>query len=122
MIGYKSWFYGQKKEKQFRLFEKNCKLIKSANNSNVLIGVDSRLVYFNINKLNIKIEKMNLDDFPDIKKDTNDNYLYNITNDIYIPFSKRELEQYINDTKRKVIFELDYNFGFLDDIIGVGII
>ncbi|NRY60675.1 hypothetical protein [Clostridium beijerinckii] len=122
LIGYKSWFYGQKKEKQFRLFEKNCKLIKSANNSNVLIGVDSRLVYFNINKLNIKIEKMNLDDFPDIKKDTNDNYLYNITNDIYIPFSKRELEQYINDTKRKVIFELDYNFGFLDDIIGVGII
>lgn len=122
LIGYKSWFYGQKEEKQFRLLEQSCNLIRSANNSNVLIGVNSRNIYFNINKLNIKINKMTLADFPDIQKDANGNYLYNVVNDIFLPFSKKELEQFIGDTKRKVIFELDYNFGFSDDIVGVGII
>jgi hypothetical protein len=121
LVGYRNNYYGDNNQNTFADFEKQCYQIKSSGNNNILVAVNSKKVYFEINSINVKIIDMAMDEFADIKQDDKGNYLYNVTNDIYLPFLEAELIEYIHDTKRKVVFELDYSFGIDEGYIGTAL-
>ena len=50
-----------------------------------------------------------------------DNILYNVTNDIYIPFAKKEVEEYIKDTEKIIIAYADIKLRLKEGKVGAGI-
>lgn len=122
IIGYRNWFFGESKAEDFKQFEKDKIKIQSNGCKNVIITIQSERFYFNIKQLNIKITKLSLDECSEkIKQDEVGNYQYNVTNDIYLPFKKNELIQYLADSKCRILVDADVEYGFSDEIIGAGI-
>lgn len=125
LIGYRSNFYGLEGELEFdfREFEKDKFKIKSQSQycSNCIVAIESSKFYFNVKDIEVKMKCPTIDELgDDVKIKSDGDYLYRL-NDIYIPFTKDELERYINNCKRLVTIEAKIEYGFSDDIIGVGV-
>lgn len=122
LIGYRDYFYGINDIDKFKEFEQNKMKLKSLYSKNCIITIDSSKFYFNINNVLVDIKNMDIDEVcKELNLNENGEYLYNITNDIYIPFTKDELKIYLDNKKRNIIIKADIEYGFKDEYIGAGI-
>lgn len=122
LIGYRDYFYGINDIDKFKKFEQNKMKLKSLYSKNCIITIDSSRFYFNINNISVEIKNMNIDEVcKELSRNENGEYLYNITNDIYIPFTKDELKIYLDNKKRNITIKADIEYGFKDECIGSGI-
>lgn len=122
LIGYRDYFYGINDIDKFKEFEQNKIKLKSSNSKNCIITIDSSKFYFNVNKVLVQIKNIDIDEVcKELDLNENGEYLYNITNDIYIPFTKDELKIYLDNKKRNVTINAEIEYGFKDEYIGSGI-
>jgi hypothetical protein len=122
LIGYRDWFYGMDKQEDFKIFENKMNKIKVDGINNLVLAVDSSNLYLNVVDVEINIEKLTEEEML-ASADLNGEgkYLYNITNDIYLPFEKSELVEYLSNSKRVIKVSLSLEYGFNESNIGVGI-
>lgn len=122
LIGYRDYFYGVNDIDKFKKFEKDKIKLKSLHSQNCIITIDSSKFYFNIKNVTVEIKKIDIDEACEkLKLNKNGEYLYNITNDIYIPFTKDELKTYLDNKRRNIIIKADIEYGFEGSHIGCGI-
>ncbi|KJU71145.1 hypothetical protein [Clostridium baratii] len=122
LIGYRDYFYGINDIDKFKEFEQNKIKLKSSYSKDCIITIDSSKFYFNINNILVEIKNMDIDEVcKELNLNENGEYLYNITNDIYIPFTKDELKIYLDNKKRNITIKADIEYSFKDEYIGSGI-
>lgn len=122
IIGYRELFYNYEGEDKFKEFERDKIKIKANGIRNNIVSIDSRKFYISLLDIKVSILKLNRDEIlKDLKKNNEDKYLYNIANDSYIPFEEKELLKYIENTKKKVIVECQFEYGFSDENVGIGV-
>lgn len=116
LIGYRKWFYMQEGEERFKDFESKVHKIQAEYFSNLLLAIDSKKIYMNITGVNVKMRKLtNEEIFEDCIPTDDEVYMYNIVNDIKLPFTKKELTDYVANIKRVIDIELDFEYGFNTD-------
>lgn len=122
LIGYRDYFYRVKEKEKFKEFEESHLKIKSRSVSNFIVAVDSKRLYMNINNISVEIIKLDIEEVcSSLQKDEKGNYLYVVTNNIDIPFTKEELKIYLDNTRRKIEVTVDIEYAFKEESIGVGI-
>ncbi|MCC5910218.1 MAG: APC family permease [Clostridiaceae bacterium] len=123
LIGYKDRYYGYEKELEFKELASKSNKIKSPKLSNIVTGIDNNDILINSIECEVKIEDVDVNDkIDELEKDKDDKLLYNIANDIYIPFEKDELKKFIRNTKKNIILKIKYEYHFSKNISGVAII
>lgn len=89
---------------------------------NEIYLLDSNLIHFKLSNIVIKFQDYSEDDFDLIGvKLKNEKYLYNIANDIYIPFEHEELIEHIHRTRKNIMIYADIEYKLFSDIVGTGI-
>jgi hypothetical protein len=124
LIGYKSMFFRMEREDEFKKFESEMFQIKSDMINNIVIAIDSSELFVHLLNVEIRIEKFSEEEIlKNAKMNEEGKYLYNITNDIYLPFEKEELIKYFSHARRRIIVatNIEYGFNHDDAKIGVGI-
>ncbi len=123
LIGYKDWYYGYEKEIEFKELESKSNIIKSTKTSNIIIGIDRNNISIKSINCEVKIKDVDCASIIDeLDKDINGKHLYNVTNDIYIPFDEDELEKYLITTLKEIQVVIKYKFQFDDSTTGVAIV
>lgn len=120
LLGYRDWFYGVEGQDKFKAFESKMHQVKLDGMNNIILAIDSEAVYFNLIDIDIKIDNLTEKEmFHNIKVEE-DKYIYNITNDIFLPFTKDELKRYLSLSKRKIKVRLILEYAFKNEC-GVGL-
>ena len=112
--------------------EENKNLLKdfvsSMNNVNFSSGysqiyiLDSTSIQFRYFNMRIEFENLTEAEIDEkCKIDENGNLMYNVTNDIYIPFEKEELTEHVHRTYKKARIYIDISYK-VDGIVGAGMI
>lgn len=123
LIGYRDWYYGYEKELEFKRLEAESIQIKASKLSDIMVCVDSSKIIINSLKCKVEIVDIDFEEYKNsLEKDEEGYYLYNITNDIFLPFEEEELERLISITRKKIRIKFDYQYSFNDDISGVAVI
>ena len=122
LIGYRDYFYGIEGIEKFKKFEINKNKIQDNNCNNCIITIDSSKFYFNITNISLDIKNKNIDEVcNELERNDKNQYFYNITNDIYIPFTKDELKTYLDNKIRDIFIKVDMEYSFEQEKIGAGI-
>ena len=96
--------------------------IKFPEGYNYYFLLDNSLIEFSIEDIKVKYDNPTWDNYKHKCKEIDSlNVLYNVTNDIYIPFSKNELEEYINNTEQVVTVHANIKYRLKGEKVGVGI-
>ncbi|MBP2027301.1 hypothetical protein J2Z35_001095 [Acetoanaerobium pronyense] len=122
LIGYKSKFSSYEKELEFKKLEDKSNKIKTPQSSNIVVAIDSNEILINFTKCEIEIKDINLEEkFEKLEKDDKGRLLYNITNDIIIPFEREELQSLISDTQKEISLKIEYQYQVNEKISGAAI-
>lgn len=121
-IGNRDEFRGEEDSGLLNKYTKNMKRIKYPGGYNYYFLLDNTLIEFSIEDIKVKYENPIWENYKHKCKEVDSlNVLYNVTNDIYIPFSKNELEVYINNTEQLVTVYANIKFRLKGKKVGVGI-
>ena len=120
-IGHRDTFWGEEDGKILQKFTESMEHIKFSGGYNSYFIIDGKKIEFIIH--NIRVEYSDVDEDTILKKcDQRDGkYYYNITNDIYIPFEKDEVVQYVQNTQKVIKILADITYRVPDKKIGAGI-
>jgi hypothetical protein len=126
IIGYRNWFYGMAREEDFKNFENKMKQIKSDRINDIILAINSKLFYFNLIDIEVRVDKLTEDEMLDSASITEEGkYLFNITNEIFLTCEKNELIEYLSNAWRKIVVYIKIEYGFTsidpDSMIGVGV-
>ena len=115
--------FGNEKDKHLLSdFTKNMTYIKYADGYNNFYVVDNSLVHCLISDLEVEFVDLNQSEIEQMCKQTDDGKLsFNVTNDIYIPFEKDELNKHINRIKKKIVLYANVKFHLESEKVGAGI-
>lgn len=105
---------------EFREFEKDKFKIKDQYCNDCMIAIDSKKFYFKVNDISVKIENVNINQI-NIEPNQKGEYAYNVRDDTDLLFDEDELKEYILNCKRRILIEADIDYGFTEDIVGIGI-
>lgn len=112
-------------EKNARLLEeyiKDYKVVEIKGGFKNSYLVNSKQYHLYIDDIKVEITTLTDEEIKRYCKNiTEDKADYNVTNNIYIPFSVAELNEHIYRTKRKLTITVKYKHMFVSDTIGVGI-
>lgn len=106
------------------LIKYSSKMIHLSKNDgyNEIYLLDSNLIYFKLSNITIKSKDLSEDNFDSIGvKYENNEYLYNIANDVYVPFAQKELIEHIHRTKKNIMIYANIEYKLFEDIVGTGI-
>ncbi|WP_446897202.1 hypothetical protein ACSVC9_09235 [Clostridium sp. LBM24168] len=99
----------------FKEFIKNKNDILVPNLTNEIIVLDSSRLYISVKSINVDIRELNRNyieiKLKKLKIDYQGKYLYNIVNDIYLPFEKEELIRYISSINKNIHIKVDIEYG-----------
>ncbi len=121
-IGHRDTFWGEEDERLLQKFTEGMEHIKYPGGYNSYFIIDGQKIEFSIQ--NIRVE------YSDVPAETilrkceqrgDGKYYYNITNDIYIPFEKHEIVQYVQNTQKVIKLLVDISYRIPDTRIGAGI-
>lgn len=120
LIGYRASFYRNDRQEEFKLLEQRCKKIFDHRLQNIIGLLDSSKIYIKEISLAVTIEEPNVNKMmDDLSTDDNGDYLYNVTNNIYIPFDKKELQEYLKNSRKDICFSIEFEYTVTEDVIGV---
>lgn len=106
------------------LIKYSSKMIHLSKNDgyNEIYLLDSNLIYFKLSNITIKSKDLSEDNFDSIGvKYENNEYLYNIANDVYVPFEQKELIEHIHRTKKNIMIYANIEYKLFEDIVGTGV-
>lgn len=122
IIGNPNYFYADKEyDNYMKLIQDKFTLFQSFD-TNSLVAINSQKLSIAIKDLKIEIV-----DFPEqeiedrASLDGEGNYMFNVTNDIFLPFSKSELHDYFHNTRKKMIVSANISYSINHPPIGAGI-
>lgn len=108
---------------EFKEIESKANKIKSSQGFNILLGIDNNKILVNSIDCEVNIKDINNEDkIAGLKKNEEGQLLYNITNDIYIPFEEKELKEFIRSTEKEIIFKIRYKYHFDKEVSGAAVI
>jgi len=122
-LSQKDTFWGENNKHLLKEYTSKMERVKLPGLNNVYIMIDSNLIEFSLENLNIVFEKLTFDEIlasPDTKVE-DDVIMLNVTNDIYLPFDKEALKKHIDNTERKMSVYADIKYRINGDIVGAGI-
>lgn len=126
LVGYRNYFYGMERQEDFKILESKMNQIKVDGINNIVLAIDSSSFFLNLIDVEVRIDKLTEEEMlQDATLNDEGKYLHNITNDIYLPFEKEELIEYLSSAKRIIKISLNLEYGFncneIVSNIGVGI-
>ncbi len=122
VIGNRDEFWDEKVSDELAKYTKEMKKIKFSRGYNYYFILDSSLIEFAMENICVEFVDLTWDDIKDkCKENENGELKYNVTNDIYIPFSKNEIEQYVFNTEKKIIIYADITARLKKEKVGAGI-
>lgn len=121
-IGNRDEFRGEEDPATLKKYTKNMQRIKYKGGYNYYFLLDNSLIEFSMEDIKVKYKNPTWDNYKHKCKEIDSSkVLYNVTNEIYIPFSKTELEEYINNTEQLVTVYANIKFRLKGEKVGVGI-
>lgn len=122
VIGNRDEFWDEEENNILKKYTENMTRIKYPGGYNYYFLLDNSLIEFSMENITIEYKEPTLDNVRRKCKDVDaDNILYNVTNDIYIPFAKKEVEEYIKDTEKIIIAYADIKLRLKEGKVGAGI-
>ena len=121
-IGHRDTFWGEEDEHMLQKYTEGMEHLKFCGGYNCYFILDGKKIEFCIN--NIRIEYADVEEGAILNKcqqRDDGKYYYNITNDIYIPFEKDEVVQYVQNTQKVIKVLADVSYRLPDAKIGAGI-
>ena len=89
---------------------------------NQMFIMDRSAYYFNISNISVEFEDLNEEEIESqCIKDEDGKLMYNVTNDIYIPFEKEELTEHIHRIIKKVKINATVTYKITKNKVGAGI-
>lgn len=96
--------------------------IKYPGGYNYYFLLDDSLIEFSMEDISVKYANPTWDDIKHKCRDVDsDIVLYNVTNNIYIPFSKNEVMEYVCNTEQKITVCAHIKLRLKGEKVGVGI-
>lgn len=121
-IGNRDEFWGEEDSCALKKYTENMKKIKYPGGYNYYFLLDNSLIEFLMENITVEYKDPTWDNFKHKCKDIDsDNVLYNVTNDIYIPFPKNEVEEYVKNTEKIILVYADIKLRLKREKVGVGI-
>ena len=121
-IGNRDEFWGEEDPSVLKEYTDNMQRIKYPGGYNYYFLLDNSLIEFSMEDITVEYKNPTWDNIKHKCKDgDSDNVLYNVTNNIYIPFSKNEVEEYVSNTEQIIIVYADIKLRLKDTKVGVGI-
>lgn len=122
LIGYKGSMYGKNRFDDFKEYEKDKIKIKAQGFNNLIVAISSKKVYIKLTDISVEIKDINFEEYcKDMDQNDKGEYMYNVTNDIYIPFTKEELKEYIANSQKYIFIKANIEYGIDNGDIGFGI-
>ncbi|WP_338658366.1 hypothetical protein [Paraclostridium sordellii] len=122
LIGYKDSMYGKNRFDDFKEYEKDKIKIKAQGFNNLIIAISSKKLYIKVINISVEIKDIDFKEYcKEINKNEKDEYMYNIANDIYIPFTEEELKEYIANSRKHIFIKASIEYGIDNGEIGFGI-
>lgn len=123
VIGNRDEFWDEESADLLKKYTSQMVKIKFADGYNCYYIFDNSLIEFSLDNIKIEYNNLTLDEIEDdCRKNEDGSILYNVTNEIYLPFTQNELEQHIANTKRKLTIYADIKVRLHKDKVGAGII
>ena len=121
-IGNRDVFWGEEDKDLLKKFTENMNRIIFPDGNNRFYLIDHRLVHCYLSDISVEFIDLSYDEIEkECKKDDSGRILYNITNDIYIPFDKEELEEHVQRIMKKIRVNAQIHYVIERDIVGGGI-
>lgn len=120
-IGNHDMFWGEEDKYMLKNFTDNMKQIKFPDGYNHFYLIDHKLVHCNLSDFSVEFNDLSQKDIDQMcEKDDNGKLLYNITNDIFIPFDQVELEEHIHRTRKIIRLYAQIHYRIESDKVGAG--
>jgi len=121
-IGNRDEFWGEEDSGVLKQFTKNMQRIKYPGGYNYYFLLDNSLIEFSMEDITVEYENPTWDNFKHKCQNGDDgSVLYNVTNNIYVPFSKNEVEEYVSNTEQLIIVYANLKLRLKNEKVGVGI-
>lgn len=121
-IGNRDEFWDEEESDILKKYTAKMKKIKYPGGYNYFFILDSELIEFSMTNLRVEFVDLSWEEIKHrCKENENGKWSFNVTNDIYIPFDKSEIEKYITNTKKKVLVYADIKMRLKSDKVGAGI-
>lgn len=122
VIGNREEFWGEDDRNLLQKYTSNMRRLEYPHGYNTYFVIDSKRVAFAVENISINFSNESEKDILERCEMCEDGrYLYNITNDIYIPFSKDELISYIHNTEKVITIVADLKYRARTKNVGAGI-
>lgn len=121
VIGNKDSFWDEKDENTLNKYTSKMHRIKYPDGQNYYFILDHNQIYFEFTNFAITCKELNEKEIQEYCKKDNDKLLFNVANDIYIPFEKEDIDQVIHKTRKKFIIEANVKYKVLTNKVGAGI-
>lgn len=122
LIGNRDEFWEEEDKDLLNRYTSNMHVIKYPAGYNFYCILDSESIGFAMENIQVEFEDLEWEYIKDeYCKEDNGKLFYNVTNDIYIPLEKSEIEQYVHNTKKRVIVYADIKYRSSNNKVGAGI-
>ena len=123
VVGQERKFWNEEDKEILNRFTQDMERIDFPNGHNYCFMLDGSKIEFEYLNVRIEFEDLTWEQIEDryCKKNEDGTILFNVTNDIYIPFEKSEIIDYINKTEKLLKIYADIKYKEPDEMIGAGI-
>lgn len=123
VIGNGEEYYGDAAMANYHAFLDNKIHLPEADDFMCLYALQTSLANISIERIHIELRDYTFEEILQGRATDDDgNFLYNVTNDIYLPFLKEELIPHIKNTRKRLTISIDVNYKFKSDKIGGGLV
>ncbi len=123
VIGNGEEYYGDTSMDKYHAFLNGKIHLPEADDFMCLYALQTSLANISIERIHIDLRDYTVEEIMQARTTDDDgNFLYNVTNDIYLPFSKEELIPHIKNTRKILTISIDVNYKFKSDKIGGGLV
>jgi len=122
VIGNRDRHWNEDNQTLLKDFTDDMVKIRYPRGANSYYILDSSLIEFSLENIRVEFKDLLWEEID--KKESKDNtgkFLYNITNNIFLPFEKAELQRYMECRYKKFIVTADVKYRFHKDKVGAGI-
>lgn len=121
-IGNRDIFWTEDNKYLLKEFVTNMEKITTSFGYNQMYIIDSSAFCFNVSNITVEFENLSEEEIEgQCRKDEDGKLMYNVTNDIYIPFEKEELKEHLNRIIKKVKINATVAYKTTKNVIGAGI-
>lgn len=122
-IGNRDDFWGDEEERDIlKKYTEAMTKITYPGGYNYFFILDESLIEFSLENIRVEFTDLSWENIKHkCKESEGESIKFNVTNDIYLPFTKSEIEEYITNTEKKVLVYADIKIRLGNKKVGAGI-